>query len=147
MIGMVLGLVADHGVHVDRIVISDLGSAGEVGAGEDLVVRAKFDSVLDDDVRANNVIDPDLDVLADNGASMDFRHGRDYITTVRIRNYKFESRTPSGVRSGRFLSPMNCNRSNHPDLTPGLKPGLTGEFTEHLNGYRRFTLGYYEGID
>ncbi len=82
LVGEVLGFMPDHGVHVDRIVVPDLGPAGEEGPGEDLVMGTDLDPVLNDDVRANNVSHPDLDLFSDNGAGMDLRHSRNYIITL-----------------------------------------------------------------
>ena len=70
--------MTDYSIHVDRIVIPKLSSAGEEDASEDLIVRAEFDPILDDDIRANDVIDPDLDLFPDDGASMDLRHDGHY---------------------------------------------------------------------
>jgi len=54
------------------------------------------------------------------------RLGKKISKTFKTEIHSFSSRLS-------FL----CNRSDCPaDLTPDLKPGLTGEFTEHLNGYK-----------
>ena len=82
LIGEILGFMTNHGIHVDCVVIPKFGPAGEVNAGQDLVVGADLDPVFDDDVRADRVIDPDLDMLSDDGARVDLRHERDYITMV-----------------------------------------------------------------
>ena len=72
----VLWFVANHGVHVDFVVVADFRARADISPGEDFVVGSDFRPIFNDDMGSDDVVIAQFGKLSDKRCGMNrVRHG------------------------------------------------------------------------